>query len=189
MEDKKFAVLFQVKNRIGVTRAFVRTRVFVSNLTKSFSQRMTSISRFLAKHRNNALKHVTQLTPRTIRTIFRERKNGRGIILVSFCFLFFSFIFFFLFQTIKTRIKYHKIVDLLQFGTIVVRVYRQTYINSFCLFVYRTVAFLGWYSHTYYIYTYIYIHTGSSIENVDRWCTRRAPAYHRPVATLWALLM
>ena len=151
---------------------------------------MTPISRFLAKHRNSPQTRDTGYTPNNWNNFSREgKKNNFSFRFVSFLFLSLFFLFFFLFQTIKTRIRYHKIVDLLQFRTIVGRVYRQTYINSFCLFVYRTVAFLGWYSRTCHIYTSIYVHTGSSIEKVDRWCKRRAPAYHRPMATLWALLM
>lgn len=139
---KKFVVLFQVKKVSALHERF-HVHVF-SNLTKSFFQRMTPISRFLAKHRNSPQTRDTGYTPNNWNNFSREgKKNNFSFRFVSFLFLSLFFFSFFLFQTIKTRIRYHKIVDLLQFRTIVGRVYRQTYINSFCLFVYRTVAFLG----------------------------------------------
>lgn len=89
---KKFVVLFQVKK----VSAFLRTRVFVSNLTKSFFQRMTPISRFLAKHRNSPQTRDTGYTPNNWNNFSREgKKNNFSFRFVSFLFLSLFFLFFF----------------------------------------------------------------------------------------------
>lgn len=85
-----------------------RTRVFVSNLTKSFSQRMTPISRFLAKHIETQSSN-TAYSPEQFEQFFErgKKRNERNnsLVLVLFSFLFLLSLFFFLFQTIKTRIR------------------------------------------------------------------------------------